>query len=45
MNIIPLDSYLKIGNANKQMCALARVYYTTAPDGPECRTAQALWSR
>jgi hypothetical protein len=42
---IPLDAYLKIRNADKQMCVLARAYCTIAPDGGECKTAKALWGR
>ena len=42
---IPLDAYLKIRNADKQMCVLARAYCATAPTGGECKTAQALWGK
>lgn len=42
---IPLDAYLKIRNADTQMCTLARSYCTSAPDGAECKTARALWGR
>lgn len=42
---IPLDSYLKIRNADKQMCVLVRAYCTTQPDGAECKVSKALWGR
>lgn len=42
---IPLDSYLKIRNADTQMCTLARAYCTKDPEGGECKTAKALWGR
>lgn len=42
---LPLDAYLKVRNADKQMCVLARAYCTKAPDGNECKTAKAFWGR
>lgn len=42
---IPLDAYLRIRNADKEMCPLARTFCNSAPDGDECKTAKALWGR
>jgi hypothetical protein len=42
---IPLDSYLTIRNAGDQMCNVARFHCTRNPNGPECKTAKALWGR
>lgn len=42
---IPLDAYLRIRNADKEMCPLARTFCTSNPDSDECKTATALWGR
>jgi hypothetical protein len=42
---VSLDAYLRIRNADKEMCVLARAYCATAPNGDECKTANALWGK
>lgn len=42
---VSLEPYLRIRNAGKQMCTLARYYCLTKPTGEECGVAQDLWAK